>query len=65
MGELAAETLLKRIRGGEYPKIIAVEPELIVRESTGAPPISALEDLDEVPFTQTNKQAAEDRESLD
>jgi LacI family transcriptional regulator len=65
MGELAAETLLKRIRGGEYPKIIAVEPELIVRESTGAPPISALEDLDEVPFAQTNKRAAEDREPLD
>jgi LacI family transcriptional regulator len=65
MGELAAETLLKRIRGGEYPKIIAVEPELIVRESTGAPPISTLEDLDDVRFTQTNQQAAEDPDSLD
>jgi len=45
MGELAAETLLKRIRGNEYPKIVAVEPELIVRESTASPPLSVLEDL--------------------
>jgi LacI family transcriptional regulator len=34
MGELAAETLLRRIGGGNYPRIIAVEPELVVREST-------------------------------
>lgn len=45
MGELAAETLLKRINGSEYPKIIAVEPELIVRESTAAPSLSALEEV--------------------
>ena len=63
MGELAAETLLKRIRGGEYPKIIAVEPELIVRESTAAPPISALEDIDGIGFARTNAQAATGRES--
>jgi hypothetical protein len=43
MGELAAQTLLKRISGGEYPKIIAVEPELIVRESTSPPPLGAME----------------------
>jgi DNA-binding LacI/PurR family transcriptional regulator len=43
MGELAAETLLKRIRGTEYPKIIAVEPELIVRESTAPPAMSELD----------------------
>ena len=45
MGELAAETLLKRIRSAEYHKVIAVEPELIVRESTTAPPADTLEDL--------------------
>ena len=38
MGELAAETLLQRISGVKsYPKVIAVEPELVVRESTAAP----------------------------
>jgi DNA-binding LacI/PurR family transcriptional regulator len=38
MGELAAETLLQRINGVKsYPKVIAVEPELVVRESTAAP----------------------------
>lgn len=38
MGELAAETLLQRISGAKsYPKVIAVEPELVVRESTAAP----------------------------
>jgi hypothetical protein len=40
MGELAAETLLRRINGGSYPRIIAVEPELVVREST-APTVSS------------------------
>jgi len=35
MGEVAAETLLERIEGNrEYPSEIAVEPELVVREST-------------------------------
>jgi len=30
--------LLQRISGAKsYPKVIAVEPELVVRESTGAP----------------------------
>ncbi|HET9743476.1 MAG TPA: LacI family DNA-binding transcriptional regulator [Terriglobales bacterium] len=43
MGELAAETLLRRINSGAYPKIIAVEPELIIRESTAPPPLSAME----------------------
>ena len=37
--------VLKRIRGTEYHKVIAVEPELIVRESTAAPPIESLEEL--------------------
>lgn len=38
MGQLAAETLLARIRQGsdaDYPAEIQVEPELVVRESTG------------------------------
>lgn len=38
MGEIAAETLLRRIEGGKtYPPQVAVEPELVVRESTAAP----------------------------
>jgi len=48
MGELAAETLLKRIRNTECHKVIAVEPELIVRESTAPPAIESLEGLGEV-----------------
>jgi DNA-binding LacI/PurR family transcriptional regulator len=35
MGEIAAKTLVERIEGAkEYPREIAVEPELVVREST-------------------------------
>jgi LacI family transcriptional regulator len=35
MGEVAAESLLERIEGKkEYPSEIAIEPELVVREST-------------------------------
>ncbi|HWC18304.1 MAG TPA: LacI family DNA-binding transcriptional regulator [Terriglobales bacterium] len=56
MGELAAETLLKRIRGEEYPKIVAVEPELIVRESTAAPPLSVLEDLSKAALAVDSEQ---------
>jgi LacI family transcriptional regulator len=35
MGEIAAQTLLDRLKGREVPKEVQVEPELIVRESTG------------------------------
>ena len=37
MGEIAVQTLLKRIESpqGEYPEHIVFEPELMVRESTG------------------------------
>ena len=56
MGELAAETLLKRIRGTDCPKIIAVEPELIVRESTASPALSDLETV------ATVRNASRDRE---
>lgn len=41
MGKLAAETLLKRIAGGpeaEYPEILTVEPELVIRQSTSEAP---------------------------
>jgi DNA-binding LacI/PurR family transcriptional regulator len=39
MGEVAAQTLLERIEGKkEYPPEIAIEPELIVRESTARAP---------------------------
>lgn len=38
MGEIAAETLLQRLEGQKhYPIDIAVEPELVVRESTAPP----------------------------
>lgn len=39
MGHIAAETLLERIAGrSDYPSEIAVEPELVVRESTAKAP---------------------------
>lgn len=39
MGRLAAETLLSRIEGTkEYQAEILIEPELVVRQSTAAPP---------------------------
>lgn len=39
MGKIAAQTLLERIEGQEdYPSEIAIEPELVVRESTAKRP---------------------------
>jgi LacI family transcriptional regulator len=39
MGEVAAQCLLDRIEGNkEYPSEIAIEPELVVRESTAQAP---------------------------
>jgi LacI family transcriptional regulator, galactose operon repressor len=39
MGEVAAQSLLERIEGAkEYPAEIAIEPELVVRESTASAP---------------------------
>jgi len=41
MGQVAAQTLLERIAGrDDYPPEIAIEPELVVRESTGKAPIA-------------------------
>lgn len=41
MGEVAAQSLLDRIEGKkEYPAEIAIEPELVVRESTAKAPTS-------------------------
>jgi DNA-binding LacI/PurR family transcriptional regulator len=41
MGQVAAQCLLERIEGTkEYPPEIAIEPELVVRESTAAAPKS-------------------------
>src|SRR5580698_6823 len=41
MGQVAAQTLLERIAGRvDYPLEIAIEPELVVRESTGKAPIA-------------------------
>jgi len=35
MGEIAARTLLDRLRNkGTFPNEVAVEPELVIREST-------------------------------
>jgi DNA-binding LacI/PurR family transcriptional regulator len=37
MGQVAAQTLLERISGkSDFPPEIAIEPELIVRESTAS-----------------------------
>lgn len=39
MGEIAAQTVVARIEGNEdYPGTIAIEPEFVVRESTGPAP---------------------------
>jgi len=39
MGQVAAQTLLERIEGKQdYPSEIAIEPELVVRESTARAP---------------------------
>ena len=40
MGELAATTLLKKMANERQPEILRVDPELIVRESTGPVPAS-------------------------
>lgn len=57
MGELAAETLLQRISGAKsYPKVIAVEPELVVRESTAAPLLPDLLDESLSARTARNEQ---------
>jgi DNA-binding LacI/PurR family transcriptional regulator len=39
MGQMAAQTLLERIAGrNNYPSEIAIEPELVERESTAKAP---------------------------
>jgi DNA-binding LacI/PurR family transcriptional regulator len=41
MGEISAETVLRRIadpQNGPHPNVITVEPELIVRASTASAP---------------------------
>jgi DNA-binding LacI/PurR family transcriptional regulator len=43
MGELAATTLLKKLARERQPETIRVDPELIVRESTGPAPASTAE----------------------
>jgi DNA-binding LacI/PurR family transcriptional regulator len=44
MGQIAAETLIARIeRRGEFPSDIAVEPDLVVRKSTGRAPRPSLQ----------------------
>jgi DNA-binding LacI/PurR family transcriptional regulator len=51
MGEIAAQTLLDRLRrGGTTPSEVAVEPELVIRESTTSrlrpPPTLQVEDME-------------------
>jgi DNA-binding LacI/PurR family transcriptional regulator len=41
MGELAGRKLLERISGKEQKAFLSVEPELVVRASTGPPPMEA------------------------
>jgi DNA-binding LacI/PurR family transcriptional regulator len=43
MGELAATTLLKKLARERQPETLRVEPELIIRESTGPAPASTTE----------------------
>jgi len=44
MGQIAAETLISRIENrGEFQSEIAVEPELVVRKSTGRAPRPSLQ----------------------
>jgi LacI family transcriptional regulator len=39
MGQVAAETLIRRIEGWkDYPQQIAIEPEFVARESSGPAP---------------------------
>lgn len=38
MGRIAGDALLQRLRGDDVPREITVEPELVVRNSTGPPP---------------------------
>jgi DNA-binding LacI/PurR family transcriptional regulator len=39
MGEVAAQTIVDRIEGQkDYPSQIAIEPDLVIRESSGPPP---------------------------
>lgn len=48
MGEIAAQTLLERLRGGPVLEEVAVEPELVIRESTTSrlrPSVSQREEL--------------------
>jgi LacI family transcriptional regulator len=43
MGQIAAQTVVDRIEGrGEYVEEIAIEPEFVVRESTGIAPLRQL-----------------------
>jgi DNA-binding LacI/PurR family transcriptional regulator len=43
MGQIAAQTIIDRIEGrGEYMPEIAIEPEFVVRESTGPAPVRPL-----------------------
>jgi LacI family transcriptional regulator len=42
MGEVAAQSILRRIETGEPgPKVIQVEPEFVIRESTAHPKVLA------------------------
>ena len=38
MGETAARILVQRLQGHKVPRVVAIEPELVVRETTAPPP---------------------------
>ncbi len=38
MGDIASKILLRRLAGDSYPDFVTVEPELMIRASTGPPP---------------------------
>lgn len=49
MGQIAAQTVVDQIEGrGEYVPEIAIEPEFVVRESTGPVPLRQLERIPEM-----------------
>jgi hypothetical protein len=46
MGQIAAQTVVDQIEGrGEYVPEIAIEPEFVIRESTGPAPVRQLRSI--------------------
>ncbi len=45
MGEIAAKALLRPLAGDQVPDVLTVQPHLVVRDSTGPPSASSLQQL--------------------